>query len=116
MVYYLCRESLGKSSKGLEELHLQKQVVNKFVVTQLLMTAPIADAVKKLLRKLSPDVKVTAEEISAIISNEVLKREVVESDQSVDAKKRVQKMIKAESAAQEAKKLQRASKNPTAEE
>lgn len=115
MIYYLSRESLSKSSKGLEELHLQKQVLNKFVVTQLLMTEPIADAVRKLLKKMSPDVKVTNDEISAIITNDVLKRDVVESEQSVDAKKRVQKMIKAERAAHEVKKQQKAAKSTTEE-
>lgn len=115
MIFYLSRESLSKSSKGLEELHLQKQVLNKFVVTQLLMTEPIAEAVRKLLKKMSPDVKVTTGEISSIIATDVLKRDVVESDQSADAKKRVQKMIKAENAAQEAKKQQRASKSTTTE-
>lgn len=104
MIYYLCRESLGKSSKGLEELHLQKQIVNKFVITQLLMTDPVADAVRKQIRKLAPEMKTSNDDIISIISNEILKREVVEGEQSVDAKKRVQKMIKAETAAAEAKK------------
>ncbi len=104
MIYYLCRESLGKSSKGLEELHLQKQIVNKFVITQLLMTDAVADTVRKQIKKLAPEMKASNEEITAIITNEILKRDVVEGEQSADAKKRVQKMIKAEAAAAEAKK------------
>lgn len=110
MIFYLCRESLGKSTKGLEELHLQKQILNKFVITQLLMTDYVADSVRKLFKKLSPEIKVTNDEINAIITNDILKREVVEGDQSVDAKKRVQKMLKAEAASQEAKKQSRAEK------
>lgn len=104
MIFYLCRESLGKSTKGLEELHMQKQVINKFVISQLLMTEAVADTVRKLVRKISPELKASSDEITAIISNEILKRDVVEGDQAVDAKKRVQKMIKAETQAAAAKK------------
>lgn len=116
LIFYLCRESLGKSTKGLEDLHLQKQVVNKFMVAQLLMTEPIADAVRKQLKKISPEVKVSTDEIASIIANEIMKREVVECDESVEAKKRVQKMLRAEHAASEAKKQIKAAAKETEQE
>lgn len=95
MLFYLCHEAIsGKSKNTLEELHIQKQLVNKFVVGQILLTEPVLDAVRRQLRKLSNDIKSTNEEIKAIICDEVIKREVSEGDQAIEAKKKIFKMEK----------------------
>ena len=39
MLYYLCKEAFTKSSKNsLEELHAQKQIFNKYIVGQIMLT------------------------------------------------------------------------------
>ena len=97
ILYYLCRESFtNKAKNSLEELHTQKQILNKFVIGQLLMTDTILDTVRKQVRKISNDIKVDNEYLKNIINNEIIKREILDGEQAIDAKKRVQKMERAQ--------------------
>lgn len=95
-IYCLTREAMTKSSKAsyLEDYHIQKQLLNKFTVGQILLSDPVLDTVKKVLRKMGADSKTSNEEISAIILNEVLKREVLDSERMADAKKKIAKALK----------------------
>jgi hypothetical protein len=92
LLYYVCKESLGKSV--LEDYHIQKQTFSKFFVGQLLISEPVSDSIRKLMKKLYPEVKVTNKEISNLIENEVLKREVIEGEKAEEAKKKVIKAFK----------------------
>lgn len=93
LLYCVCRESLGKSV--LEAYHAQKQSLSRFVIGQIILTDSIIDSIKKTLKKVAPDAKVTNEEILSIVENEVLKREVLEGDKACEAKKRILKALKA---------------------
>jgi hypothetical protein len=75
---WICRESLGKSI--LETFHIQKQMLSRFIIGQLVLTEPVVDAIRKTLKKVAPDVKVTNEELLPILEMEVLKCEVLEGD------------------------------------
>lgn len=95
MLYYLCIEAFSKSSKGtLEDLLSQKQVINRYTIGQLLLTDVVTDAVRKYIKKLYPDIKVQKDELYAIISAECLKREVIEGDPALEAKRKIQKAEK----------------------
>lgn len=97
MLYYLSRDSRAAKSKNtLEDLLIQKQLVNKFIVGRILLTEPILDAIRKQLKKFSSELKPANEEIRAILLNEIIKRDVMEGEKATDAAKRVNKMIKAE--------------------
>lgn len=95
-IYCLTREAMTKSSKVsyLEDYHIQKQLMNKFTIGQILLTEPVSTAVKKILRQMGADNKVSNEDIYDIIVNEVLKREILDGDKAVDAKKKVAKAMK----------------------
>lgn len=93
LLYYVCKESLGKS--GLEDYHIQKQTFSKFFIGQLIISEPIIDSIKKTMKKISPEVKVSNEEIIELIQNEVLKREVIEGEKADEAKKKIIKAFKA---------------------
>jgi predicted type IV restriction endonuclease len=93
LLYCVCKESLGKSV--LETFRTQKQTLSRFFIGQIILTEPVVDAIKKNMRKVAPDVKVTNEEILSIIEMEVLKREVLEGEKSSEAKKRIIKAFKA---------------------
>jgi predicted type IV restriction endonuclease len=92
LLYYVCKESLGKSV--LEDYHIQKQIFSRFSVAQLILSEPVVDAIRKTLRKLCPEVKVSKEEIVDLIENEVLKREVIEGDKADEAKKKMRRAFK----------------------
>lgn len=93
ILYYLCREALtSKAKNSLEELHTQKQFLNKFVIGQLITTDSVLDSIRKKIKKLSCDIKINNEELKNMINSEVIKREIFEGEQAIDAKKKVQKM------------------------
>lgn len=92
MLYYLTKEALGKSNKNsLEELHTQKMFVNKFVIGQLLLSEAVANTVRKALKGMASEAKVTNEDILQIIEDEIIKREVLDGDKAVEARKKVLK-------------------------
>ena len=77
----------------LYEYHSQKQALSKFFLSALILSDPIADVIRRELRKISPDVKVTSEQIKEVILKEVLKREVIEGDKVDEAKKKINKVF-----------------------
>ncbi len=92
MLFYICREAMAKTSGILlSELAVQRQVLNHFFVGQLLLTEPMLDALRKLLRKMAPDVKTTNAELGEILETSVIKRDVFDGDRSDEAKKRIRK-------------------------
>lgn len=93
LLYYVSKESLGKSV--LEDYRLQKQALSKFFIGQVLISDPILDSIKKTLKKLSPDVKVSNEEIKEVLVLDVLKREVIDDEKAEEARKKIFKVFKA---------------------
>ncbi len=95
MIYYLSREAMTKGNKTyLDEFHAQQQLVNKVTVAQILISDPVIDAVKRTLRKMSSDVKVSTDEISHIIIDEIIKRDVLDDERMGEAKKKIAKALK----------------------
>lgn len=94
MLYYLSKEALGKANKNsLEDLHTQRLFVNKFIIGQLLLSEPVATSVRKLLKTMAGDARVTIEDIQQIIEDEIIKREVLDGDKAIEARKKVNKAM-----------------------
>ena len=94
MLYYLSKEALGKTNKNsLEDLHTQRLFVNKFIIGQLLLSEPVAGTVRKLLKTMAGDARVTVEDIQQIIEDEIIKREVLDGDKATEARKKVAKAM-----------------------
>lgn len=75
----------GVEEKAMSEYHEHTQILNKFTVTQILNSEPILSAIRKEMRKLFPDLKVSQENISDMLKNDILKREVIEGDKVKEA-------------------------------
>lgn len=88
-VYYLCKEALGKSL--LDEYHSQKQALSKYYIGQMILTETILDVIKRELKRLTPGVKIENEEIEEVLRSDIIKRDVLEGDKALDAKKKIQK-------------------------
>lgn len=96
LIYYLTKEAMTKGSKSsLEDYYVQQQLVNRFTISQILLAEPVLEAVRRSIRKMSPDTKVSNEEIQQIIVAEIIKRDVLDDEKAVDAKKKVTKALKA---------------------
>lgn len=92
MLYYLCLEAFAKNSKAtLDDLRAQKQILNRFIVGRVMLTDAGVDSIRKCLKKLYPDIKVSNEELQTLICSEIFKREITDSEQAVEAKKAVAK-------------------------
>lgn len=93
LLYCISKEGLGKSL--LEEYHLQKQASSRFLIGQIILSDTVIKSIKKTLKKVLPDAKITDDEISAVLFNEVLKREVLEGEKAKEAKRKINKALKA---------------------
>ncbi|MBK5261696.1 MAG: type I restriction enzyme HsdR N-terminal domain-containing protein [Peptostreptococcaceae bacterium] len=95
MIYYLTKEAMAKNSKAtLDDYLAQKQILNKFMLGQILLTDSVLDVVRKTIKKISPDAKVSNEEIKQIIAEEIIKREVLDDEKAADCFKKVAKANK----------------------
>lgn len=92
LLYFLCKESIGKSF--LEEYHLQKQALSRFFVGQIILQDLVIDIIRRLIKKCSPEVKITNEQVREVLLSEVLKRDILEGDKFEDAKRKTNKIFK----------------------
>ena len=92
LLYSICKEGVQKNS--LEKIYLQKQATNKFMIGNLLLTDSVLSSIRKELKTVYPDLKVTNEEIYKVILNGVVKREIIEGEESEEAKGKIAKALK----------------------
>ena len=93
-LYYLTKEAMSKTGKAyLDEYHSHKQVLNKFMLSQVIMSEPVLDSIRKTIKKIAPDAKSTNDEILRIIKDEIIKRDVLDDDKTIVAKKLVTKAL-----------------------
>ena len=92
LLYIISKE--GVSKKSLEEFYIQKQATNKFMIGNLLYSESVLNSLKKELKNIYPDIKVTPEEIQKVLTNGVVKREILEGEEAEDAKRKISKSNK----------------------
>lgn len=92
LLFNISKEGILKNS--LENLYVQKQATNKFMIGNLLYTESVLSTIKKELKSIYPDLKVTSEEIEKVLFNGVVKREINEGEESEDAKKKIAKSLR----------------------
>ena len=85
-LYLLCKEGLSQSA--MEAFHEHVQVVNRYIVGALVASEPVLSVIRRELKRLAPDSRVTIEELAQLLPD-VLKRELLEGDAASQAKRRV---------------------------
>ena len=85
----LCREGIATDAMGL--YHQHTQILNKFTVAQIATSEPVIATIRRELKRLFPELKVDADQISDILMNEVLKREVIEGDKVKEIQQKIKK-------------------------
>ena len=88
-LYTLTKE--GWQKQVLSDLHEQRQALSKFVIAAVTVSESVLDVMRRELKRLCPDVKITNEQIQNVLLMEVLKREVVEGEKADEAKKKLTK-------------------------
>lgn len=91
----LTKEGVEKNAR--EELYEKTQCINRYVVSQMILSEPCVSLLRRELKKLSEGINVEEDEVKSIITNYCLRREVLdsESDDVTKAINRVNKFYKA---------------------
>lgn len=87
LVYHLTREGWAKSA--IEDFHSQRQALSRYSLGALVLSQPVLDVLRREVRRLSPDVRIDAEQIREALMLEVLKREVIEGDKAQEATRKI---------------------------
>lgn len=78
----------GWQKARMTEYHEQRQALSRFTLGALLMSESVVDVVRRELRRVA-SVRVSEDEVRAVLQNEVIKREVLEGDKAAQAARRV---------------------------
>jgi len=54
-----------------------------------LQTESVLDVIRKELKKVSPDVKISNDEIKEVLISDVIKRDVIEGEKALEANKKI---------------------------
>jgi predicted type IV restriction endonuclease len=100
----------GEDKSIINDYYAQIQVKSKFVIGALLNSDEVYSVIRKNIKNLYPDIKITNEEISDIMANDIIKREILDSEESKKAKKDIEKMMKKVGQAKEKSKAQNENK------
>ena len=104
-LFLLCRSGMKKHA--MEAFHDRVQSVNRYVIGAIVSGAPMIRSIKRELRRMTPGLKIEENEISKILSDGVLKREIQEGEKAKRARAQVKKAV--------GKKMRKRSKKPTVE-
>jgi len=102
-LFLLTREAQGKSL--LDEYHEQRLALSSYCVGAVVLSEAVLNVIRRELKRMSPDVRIEIAEIERVLSEDVIKREVLEGEKAVDAKRRLSKAA--------AKALRKAEKEPS---
>lgn len=89
----LCREGFTKSSMA--ALFQQTQATSRFSLAAVMLSEPMLVALRRELRKLFPGVKADEEFLGEVLRNEVIKREMIESEDAKQAMDSIRKAARA---------------------
>lgn len=90
-MFLLCREGISNDAMGV--YHQHTQLLNKFMLAQLITSETVVSVLRRELRKLFPDLKVELDQVSDILVNDVLKREVIEGEKVKEAQQKIKKAL-----------------------
>lgn len=85
LLFLLTKEGWAKSS--VTEYHEQKQALSRFFVGASILSETVLAAIRRELKRVSPDVRIDVAQIRDVILADVMKREVVEGDKFANAEK-----------------------------
>lgn len=91
VMFLLARE--GIVSDAINTFHQRSQLLNKFMIAQMLLSESVVGLIRRELRRLFQELKVSPEQIQELLWNEVLKREVLEGDKAKEAQSRIKRAV-----------------------
>lgn len=92
IISLLARESWTKARLG--EYASRQQALNRFFLGAVTLSEPVLEVMRRELRRVNPDLRISVDELQASLKAEVLKREVIEGEQADAARRQVSKASK----------------------
>jgi len=89
----LSREVFSQLSMTM--FYQQKQITGKYTIAALLQSQSMVGAIRKELKKIDSKVKIEDEDIKSLLINDILKRELIDSDEGKQATEFLKKLEKA---------------------
>jgi len=84
----------GQDKSNIDDFYSNYQAKNKFIVGALLYHEDVLSVIRRNMRKLFEEVKITDEEIADIMANDIIKREILDSDEAKKARKDIERLFK----------------------
>lgn len=91
LLFLLAKEGLSRDA--IDDYHEHVKIVNKHVISALLLEQSTLESIKRELRRLNPGLKVDVSEIETILRNDVLKRNVIEENEFIEIQKQIKRAI-----------------------
>ncbi len=91
-IYVLTKEALSKSV--IEAYHEKAQLVNKFMISAVLLSEEVGKFIRSKLKSISKEVKTDTETIQNILRDEVIKRDIMDSDEIRLATQKVKRCLR----------------------
>lgn len=89
VLFLLCKRGVQKDL--IDEFYEYRQSVNRYTVGAVILSEPVISIIRRELRRIKEGLKVTNEEIQALVAEEVIKRELLESEAGKEAQRNIQK-------------------------
>jgi hypothetical protein len=87
ILFQLTREGVKRNC--LEDYDAHKQALSRFSLAATILTDPVLKIIRRTLHDVSPNAKITADEIESVLRREVLKGELLEGAKADEARKRI---------------------------
>lgn len=91
LIYCISKEGCNRSI--LNAYHSRKQVLSKYFISNVILSDTILNGIRKELKRLEPDIKTDTDQIRSIITQEIFKRELIESEKTQEAKRRINRIV-----------------------
>jgi predicted type IV restriction endonuclease len=89
-LYLFAKE--GQSKSVLHDYHAQRQAMSRYYLGAMILSDVVVDVIRRELRRMSPGVKIEVEELKSVLAEEVLKRDVVEGEKAIEARRKFYKV------------------------
>lgn len=91
-LYILCKEGLKKNA--IDDFTQHRMIVNKYFLSTIIRSEPVIEAIKKEFKKIDTQIKIENDEILGLLMNDVLKRELLDSPDTLEANDKYAKIVK----------------------
>jgi hypothetical protein len=88
-LYLISKE--GLAATAINAFWQRKEATSRFIIAQILLSAPTLALVRRQLRQMYPGLRVTEADIAMLIESEVIKRDAIEGDRAVAAQRSVRR-------------------------